>query len=127
MEFLDQQVDSEKKIQSQIDWWWNFHIIFEASSIRCSTSATYKIIRGAKVGGAKGALAPTIILVFLLNKVRFCPTNNVQNMKFIIECSININHGLAPLIINMSGRTKPQFFGIFPTAHINDCFEQTSI
>ena len=27
----------------------------------------------------------------------------------------------------MSGRTKPQFFGIFPTAHINDCFEQTSI
>ena len=30
-------------------------------------------------------------------------------------------------IINMSGRTKPQFFGIFPTAHINDCFEQTSI
>ncbi len=30
-------------------------------------------------------------------------------------------------IIKMSGRTKPQFFGIFPTAHINDCFEQTSI
>ena len=30
-------------------------------------------------------------------------------------------------IINISGRTKPQFFGIFPTAHINDCFEQTSI
>ena len=30
-------------------------------------------------------------------------------------------------IINMSGRTKPQFFGIFPTAHINDCLEQTSI
>ena len=30
-------------------------------------------------------------------------------------------------IINMSGRTKPQFFGISPTAHINDCLEQTSI
>ena len=62
MEFLDHQFAS-KKIQNQIDL-WNFHIIFEASSIRCSTSATYKIIRDAKVGGAEGALAPTIILVF---------------------------------------------------------------
>ena len=44
----------------------------------------------------------------------------------ILSGAAHIND-LLNAIINMSGRTKQQFFGIFPTAHINDCFEQTSI
>ena len=52
----------------------------------------------------------SLLLVFklffsgiFLNKVRFCPSNNSQNVKSIIQCPTNINQGWAPLKIFFSG------------------------
>ena len=48
------------------------------------------------------------MVVFFINR-----GNNVQNLKFIIECPTNINQGLAPLFINLFVRS----FGS-PSQHI---------
>ena len=52
------------------------------------------------------------MVVFFINR-----GNNVQNLKFIIECPTNINQGLAPLFINL-------FVGSFgsPSQHIYQGF-----
>ena len=69
----------------------------------------------------------SIVYQLSSSQLELAQLSSTQLDFLIILSGVAHINDLLNAIINMSGRTKQQFFGIFPTAHINDCLEQTSI